>query len=605
MPKTSLIIFVGLIILTLLIPTPSPIIADSAHQIGVARLRFANATSVGSPINANLNGDNLAAQLRLSTDYIALNTGTYQLEFTDTNGQTLAAQAITLTAASRWTVALIGDVSSYQILAIEDNSRPTTRNNARLQIVHALPDSPAAPIYLGDTQWLNSLDFATSSPSQALVAGSYSLRLGPVSAQRLTLSPDRDYLVFITGTASNPRLLTLVAQPLRISSANALRVINMVEGAAYDVEVNQAPTFSNIQFRRSTASQTLAAGDYTLDLHPIGDATTTLASLNLSIQPNESLFVIISGPSTAPEMHLYADNLAPVPVNTARLQVIHLAPNLPDFSVQTHNSIQLIEQLSLNGISQTDLAGGNYAFDLIDASNPNQRVGYADAVISSGNLHTLIIYGDPTQRYVSFSQPLAQVALGRFVHASPQTEAIDLYLNDNILLSNMAYGDRTEHLSFIAGRYQLSVYPHGSNPNTTPAIFSNEIFINSDSLAFTFALIGGPHPRIDSYADNLEMIPTGKARIRFIHGALNVPSLSIINGADNRNLAAGLAFGQGSFNLDVNANTRVFYFNHVGAGIIYRIEAFPLTAGAAYTFIFTGDASQPDSLDYLLLSQLP
>jgi hypothetical protein len=260
-------------------------------------------------------------------------------------------------------------------------------------------------------------------------------------------------------------------------------------------------------------------------------------------------------------MLVFADDLTPVPVNTARLQVINLTQTIPEFGVLSQAGIQLIDRVNYGAMVSRNIPGGNYAFSLVNADEPTQVVGNAEDFVGSGQIETVVIFGKTQQRYTAFNEPLEQVAQVRFVHADVGSGQVDLYLNGSVILNNLDYKETSEYLTFVPGSYKLEAYGQDATPETGEPIYSDDLTISGNAVAFTMAFIGG---RVVSYADDLEIIPPERARVRFVHAVSNVPSLSVINRADNRILAGGLAYRQGSGNLTLRASTRTFTFVHVG-----------------------------------------
>lgn len=53
-------------------------------------------------------------------------------------------------------------------------------------------------------------------------------------------------------------------------------------------------------------------------------------------------------------------------------------------------------------------------------------------------------------------------AMIRLLHASPDTPAVDIYANGNLIAQNFAFGQLTEYVCVMPGMYQLAVYPAGT-----------------------------------------------------------------------------------------------------------------------------------------------
>ena len=122
-------------------------------------------------------------------------------------------------------------------------------------------------------------------------------------------------------------------------------------------------------------------------------------------------------------------------------------------------------------------------------------------------------------------------------------------------------------------------------------------------MAFTFVALGDDEVRINNYADNLELVPTGQSRIRFINGVVGVEQVNFVNAANGGTFAAGIFFGQGTDNFNVDSNTRTFNINETDVGTFYRIESFVLTPGVNYTYIVVGEGTDPENVDLIVLER--
>lgn len=605
-----------LVILTLLAPqfkSPQQAMASSSTQVGVGRVRFVNATADGNPVEVYVDDQYIAGNLRLDAGFFTFNSGIHVVSFRETIDQEIVRLEINLESASRQTVALMGNsVSGYRIGVFIDDASTPPQNFARIQVINAVVDSSAETMYIDGETWSDPIGYGQITEPRAILGGGYSLSVGD-EPHDFVFSPGRYYMIFYAADDSNePRIVNVVGLPSRGNDTTRFRFMNIVEnedGATveYDVYINQAATatFEDVSFRQVTHEFVVAPGDYAFDVFEHGvipSNTSAVASINVNIEESQSLLILASGSTDLVELLVFADDLTPVPVNTSRLQVINLTETIPEFGVFSQAGIQLIDRVNYGAMVSRNIPGGNYAFSLVDADDPLNAVGSAEDFVGSGQIETVVIYGQTQQRFTAFNEPLEQVAQVRFVHADYSAGQVDIYLNGSVILNNLDYKETSEYLTFVPGAYDLEVYRQDESPENGEPIFSDDLTITGNAVAFTMAFIGG---RVVSYADNLEIIPPARARVRFVHAASIVPSLSVINRADNSILAGGLAYRQGSGNLTLRSSTRTFTFVEVGVGQIYEISGFELEQGSNHLFILIGDADQPETLETIILSIAP
>ena len=67
----------------------------------------------------------------------------------------------------------------------------------------------------------------------------------------------------------------------------------------------------------------------------------------------------------------------------------------------------------------------------------------------------------------------------RFLHASPGTQAIDIYTDGNLVIKDLAYNETSEYLVVGPGNIHIKVLPAGEN--TTP-LLDTELNIANETI---------------------------------------------------------------------------------------------------------------------------
>lgn len=598
-----------------------PASASPEEQVGVGRIRFGNATVTGSFVQVQIDNQQVANKLEHLVGYFTFNSGEHTIIFrTEGGGAEIARTTVNLEPATRMTVTLVGSTSSPSIVVTVDNAAPPIRGQSRFRVVNSVEGNGGAPVTLSGETIVDSLAFANASDEFDVWAGTYVLQLGDKTAFEVVLLPGRYYQFHITGGSdtATPRLVEFYGRPYNVSGNNRFRFMNLVEAPegvdkpVYSVYVNNdtIPVYQNVDFGQATNEVVVQPGGYEFIVTNQGDPIDTanpVASLQIDIAENQSIFIIATGTLDDVSLNIFADNVDPVPVNTARLQVINLTTAIPEFGIVGPNDVRLIDVAPYASSVATQIPGGLYNLRLVDPNQPDGQIGRAEVNAPSGNLATLIVYGTDSQQWLWFNEGLQQVAVVRAVHAAPEAGPVDIYLNGELMLSNFSYLNTTDYLTIEPGDYALAVYPAGAETSEdgTGALWIDQLTITGDSLAFTMVALGTENFRVNVYADNLELIPNGQARVRFVNAVRNVEQVSFINAANAGTLAGGLFFGEGTDNLNLDANTRTFNVSETGIGPFYRIESFTLVPGAYYSFIVVGDGTEPDNIDLILLERLP
>jgi len=126
----------------------------------------------------------------------------------------------------------------------------------------------------------------------------------------------------------------------------------------------------------------------------------------------------------------------------------------------------------------------------------------------------------------------------RLLHASPDAPAVDIYINDIPVATNVKYKDITKYIALQPGNYNVKVYPAG---DVTNAVIAKNLSIPPTSV-YTIAVIGNLQDI------NLLPIPepvmantTGEACVRFVHLSPSTPNVDI-RLSDGSNLFEDVAF---------------------------------------------------------------
>ena len=142
-------------------------------------------------------------------------------------------------------------------------------------------------------------------------------------------------------------------------------------------------------------------------------------------------------------------------------------------------------------------------------------------------------------------------SLVRVFHAAPQAPNVDVYVNDQMVFSNLAFGDFTRYVYLDEGEYNVSVYLAGQKDR--PVI--NQMVDVPSQQIFTIAATGNldnlgllviPHKVSKSPSQNF-------SSVRVIHLSPNAPGVDIL--VDGDTLFEDISFGEGTDYVDLNPGT--------------------------------------------------
>ncbi|OAA83343.1 DUF4397 domain-containing protein [Clostridium ljungdahlii] len=132
----------------------------------------------------------------------------------------------------------------------------------------------------------------------------------------------------------------------------------------------------------------------------------------------------------------------------------------------------------------------------------------------------------PYYSYESFYRmpEIDPISYIRFLNASPNSPAIDVYLNDRRVFKNLTYKSFSDYVSVPSGVYDIKIFPSGNNLNP---ILDKRLRIPAGKI-FTMSSIGNyPNMGLLPIEDVRRPKISGKAFIRFVHLSPDAPSVDV------------------------------------------------------------------------------
>ena len=142
-------------------------------------------------------------------------------------------------------------------------------------------------------------------------------------------------------------------------------------------------------------------------------------------------------------------------------------------------------------------------------------------------------------------------SLLRVFHAAPDVGNVDVYVNNQKVFSNLAFGDFTKYVYLDEGQYNVSVYPAGKKDN--PAI--NQIVDVPSQQMFTIAATGNANDLgLLVIPDKLSKSPSQSySSVRIIHLSPNAPGVDV--SVDGDIIFENIEFREGTDYVDLNPGT--------------------------------------------------
>ncbi len=377
------------------------------------------------------------------------------------------------------------------------------------------------------------------------------------------------------------------------------------DAPAVDVFLNGALTLENVAFFTASDYLRVPAGEYRVQVAPTGaGADAAVIDATLVLEADKVYTVAAGGFLADITAFVSEDNLAPTPAGIARVSVDHLSPDAPPVDVKLADGTFLAGPIAFGESAELEVPAGTYDLIVTPAGATEPVViSLPGTVLEEGNFYSVFainplaeIVADLFVTNVGVAEvapppvdpapvPPAQVSV---VHASPDTPAVDVFVDGALTLENVAFFTASDYLNLPAGQYRVQVSPTGAG--VEGAAIDATVTVNSGQ-AYTIAAIGS----LDAgtltaavFEDNLSAPADGEARVGVVHASPDAPAVDV-RLADGTALISNLAFGE-AVELDVAAGTYDLIVTPAGdpSTVVLDLAGTTLEAGNYYDVYAVG-----------------
>lgn len=332
----------------------------------------------------------------------------------------------------------------------------------------------------------------------------------------------------------------------------SIRFVHAVPGATtVDVYVNGALAINGLAFGTATGYIEAPAGDHTVTV----TATGTQAALwqqSISVAGETATTFVASDPANL-QFAAFSDNLGGTTFGATRLLLVHAIAGAPAVDVA------LAEPVSLNGVLQpagTVLASGmeygtsfgsfdvpaqTYAVNVLQSGTETAIAEGVSLPLASGTSYMAIAIGTADNpEILLLSAPTGSVAdsgLVRFIHGIVGAPAVDVYVNDTLLVPGLSVDQPSAHIALPVGDHSVTLMAAG----TEDALAESEVSVEAGSAQSVVALAGDEAVNVSVFADDISNVNETTAVISVINAIASSTSISI-ELADGNVIADALEF---------------------------------------------------------------
>jgi hypothetical protein len=359
---------------------------------------------------------------------------------------------------------------------------------------------------------------------------------------------------------------------------------------------------------------TIPAGEHQVQVTAAGAALdTAVIDATVTVEAGMGYQIAATGHLADITPQIYPIDFSTLEDGNARINVVHAVPDAPAVDVAVTGGDVLVGELSFPNASDfLDVPAGTYDLEVRVAGTEDVALPLPGVEIEAGSLYNVYAIGTletglypfviatPLVSAEAGSTPVMEMAactaaLGigaggdaciNVVHASPDAPAVDVYLDGEIALEGLAFGEFSGWVAVPAGDHQVQVTPAGAAADD--AVIDADVTLDA-GMAYHVAATGTVAeiaPAI--YPVDLSAPADGNARVRVIHTSPDAPAVDIaVAGGDV--LVAGLAFPDASDALEVPAGTYDLEVRPAGTtDVALDLSGVALEAGMVYDVFAIG-----------------
>ncbi len=390
-------------------------------------------------------------------------------------------------------------------------------------------------------------------------------------------------------TATPPNMAALEA----IDSSSATVSVRVVNAASTTQSVNVTAGFrtiaTNVNFGQAGEPVPVNSGKTTFQVMPSGSTSSeTLLTTTLLLDATDPLLVILISGENGLELVALPEVIQPLNPNESSVAVVNL---LKAAAGLQQDSSDLMTEIMPGGIGTSNLLTSGETTLNIQTDGKNTL--YPVELKGQEKL-TLVLTGTVDDlNILAFSAQAPGRAAVRVTNASPDLEAVDVYLNDTLLVAGLEYGRPMGRLDFASGDYTLHIYNAGENSADRTPLLSQPVSLSAESATILIIVGGKNSLRMVQGLENLTPLPFNQFRLSFVNTVEAAPTIGVETSGGALPGLPDLAYGDGPTSIQLGTSAYDFQLLRTGTGgdpnrtveIVQNVQFEP---GFYYLYLITG-----------------
>jgi uncharacterized protein YraI len=349
-------------------------------------------------------------------------------------------------------------------------------------------------------------------------------------------------------------LLLLMGITLSQAQGSAkVRFVHVIPGAsAVDIYINGALAITQLNYGSATSYLTVPAGTHTLTVTPAG-LPSLLWEQPVSVEANQSVALVASSASNLSFIP-FAEQLSSLELGTGRLQLIHAIAGAPNVDIQVavdttvggvtaEAGTPVAPGLAYGAKAELDLPAQTYLFNVV--AEGTAVLADWKVPLASNTSVIALLYGTPsapqTLYITTAAAPAANTGLVRFVHGVVGAPAVDVVVNDAVVIPSLTVDRPSEHIALPSGEHELVIRAEG----TDETLAEGQLVVTAGAAQTIVAVQGAVGVDLLAFEDAVSGVTAANAVASIINTIPGTSGVDVFL-SDDTPLASNVEFGEAS-----------------------------------------------------------
>ncbi|MBX3071162.1 MAG: DUF4397 domain-containing protein [Thermomicrobiales bacterium] len=389
------------------------------------------------------------------------------------------------------------------------------------------------------------------------------------------------------------------------ASASVRFVHASPDASAIDVLVDGETVALGLEFGAATEFAPFSDGEHSIQIVPAGqNADSALIDQTVDFDGDDAYSVAVSNLLNSLELKVIESDLDDLPANEARIRAVNLSPDDITIDIAQVGGDEWFDDVEFGEATEhRNVEAGSYDLDVRVHDAETNLVSGMQLDVTAGTEITLFVIGTQSTDSVAVLPLTTTVgapcvtelglsgatddACVRITHAAIDAPAVDVYLEESLIIENLEPGATSEFLAVPGDDDRTFVLvPTGGSLSDQIV----ETGVDLDDGDATDIVIGGSAVDLKVINSEIDLSPIApdQSRVRAVNLSSDAGAIDILV-TDGDTLFGDVEFEEFADSILMNAGTYDIQVQKEGEDdVLFRSDALTIEPGMVYNLVATG-----------------